>query len=328
MLEKTLEFESPHFLHSLFADDLGLLREMETALGIQVTTRDSWVKLQGEEQALNRGAALFEDLEKARRRGGAISPHSFRYAIHSARQGMKEEHDKENGPVSHLFDYQLLSGGSKPAVSPRTQTQKDYLESLDRHDVSFGVGPAGTGKTYLAMAYALDLLKNRKIDRIMLTRPAVEAGEALGFLPGALEEKVLPYLRPLYDAMSDMLEPSETLKFAEKNLIEIAPLAYMRGRTLNRACVILDEAQNASREQMLMFLTRLGEESKCIVTGDPSQIDLRPKSKSGLLEAMSLLHGIEGVSFTHFSREDVVRHPVVARIIEAYDRGRAENHSE
>ncbi len=325
MLEKTLEFESPHFLHSLFADDLALLREMESALGIQVTTRDSWVKLRGEEQSLNQGVALFEELEKARRRGVAISPHSFRYAIHSARQSMSENGIAEGGAVSGLFDFQLLSGGAKPAVTPRTQTQKEYLVSLDQHDVAFGVGPAGTGKTYLAMAYALDLLKNRKIDRIMLTRPAVEAGEALGFLPGALEEKVLPYLRPLYDAMNDMLEPSETLRFAEKNLIEIAPLAYMRGRTLNRACVILDEAQNASREQMLMFLTRLGEESKCIVTGDPSQIDLRPKSKSGLLEAMSLLQGIEGVSFTHFSRADVVRHPVVGRIIEAYDRGRSES---
>lgn len=328
MLEKTFEYESPHFLHSLFADDVGLLRELESALSLQVTTRDGWLKLQGSAQAIEHGTALFEDLERARRRGGPITPHSFRYAVNSARLGMNQEGDSPQIGVSDLFDHQLLEGGSKPAVTPRTQTQKEYLQALDEHDVSFGVGPAGTGKTFLAMAYALDLLKNRKIDRIMLTRPAVEAGEALGFLPGALEEKVLPYLRPLYDAMSDMLDSAEALKYAEKNLIEIAPLAYMRGRTLNRACVILDEAQNASREQMLMFLTRLGEESKCIVTGDPSQIDLRPKSKSGLLEAMSLLHGIEGVSFTHFSKEDVVRHPVVARIIEAYDRGRSEKESE
>ena len=174
------------------------------------------------------------------------------------------------------------------------------------------------------MAYALNLLKSRQIDRIMLTRPAVEAGEALGFLPGALEEKVLPYLRPLYDAMSDMLDGAESLKFAEKNLIEIAPLAYMRGRTLNRACVILDEAQNASREQMFMFLTRLGEHSKCIVTGDPSQVDLRPKSRSGLLEAIKLLDGVEGIAFTKFYSADVVRHPVVSRIIRAYESGRNE----
>jgi phosphate starvation-inducible PhoH-like protein len=168
------------------------------------------------------------------------------------------------------------------------------------------------------------MLKQRKVDRILLTRPAVEAGEALGFLPGALEEKVLPYLRPLYDAMNDMLDGSEALRFAEKNLIEIAPLAYMRGRTLQRACVILDEAQNATREQMLMLLTRLGEQSQCIVTGDPSQIDLRPKSRSGLLEAMDLLEGVEGIALVHFGKRDVVRHPVVARIIEAYERGRGD----
>ena len=185
----------------------------------------------------------------------------------------------ETAKVSELFDTRLLGGGGKPVVTPRTKNQRDYIEALNSHDVVFGIGPAGTGKTYLAMAYALDLLKSRQIDRIMLTRPAVEAGEALGFLPGALEEKVLPYLRPLYDAMNDMLDSSEALRFAEKNLIEIAPLAYMRGRTLNRACVILDEAQNASREQMLMFLTRMGEDSKCIVTGDPSQIDLRPQEE-------------------------------------------------
>lgn len=323
MSEKKLEFESPHFLHSLFADDLSLLGEMEEALGVQVTTRDQWVKLRGESASVERAEAVFEDLEQARRGGGAISPHSFRYALRSAREGLDGAREEAGATVSELFRHRLLSDGSKPAVTPRTRTQKTYLEALESHDVTFGVGPAGTGKTYLAMAYALDLLKSRRVDRIMLTRPAVEAGEALGFLPGALEEKVLPYLRPLYDAMSDMLDASEAVKFAEKNLVEIAPLAYMRGRTLNRACVILDEAQNASREQMLMFLTRLGEESKCVVTGDPSQIDLRPKSKSGLLEAMSLLHGVEGVSFVHFSGEDVVRHPVVARIIEAYDRGRA-----
>ena len=335
MAEKTLEFESPHFLHSLFADDVGMLKEMGDQLGITVTTRDAWVKFEGNEDSVRAGQALFADLEKARRRGGAITPHSFRYAMKAAAAGNVDS-SHENSPekpntnmemakVSELFDTRLLGGGGKPAVTPRTKNQRDYIEALNSHDVVFGIGPAGTGKTYLAMAYALDLLKSRLIDRIMLTRPAVEAGEALGFLPGALEEKVLPYLRPLYDAMNDMLDSSEALRFAEKNLIEIAPLAYMRGRTLNRACVILDEAQNASREQMLMFLTRIGEDSKCIVTGDPSQIDLRPKKKSGILEAMSLLHGIEGVSFVRFEREDVVRHPVVARIIEAYEQGREEN---
>ncbi|MDF1823083.1 MAG: PhoH family protein [Verrucomicrobiales bacterium] len=328
MPEQTIEFESPHFLHSLFADNVTLLREMGDALGIGVATRDAWVKLHGDDRAVQAGAAIFEDLETARRQGGAITPHSFRYAIKTVKESMEKKQDQSSpqsgrdSKVSELFEHRLLTGGAKPAVTPRTQTQLDYLKALNQNDVVFGIGPAGTGKTYLAMAYALDLLKNRRIERIMLTRPAVEAGEALGFLPGALEEKVLPYLRPLYDAMNDMLDGAEAVRYAEKNLIEIAPLAYMRGRTLNRACVILDEAQNATREQMLMFLTRMGEDSTCIITGDPSQIDLRPKRNSGLLEAISILQGVEGIAFTRFSGEDVVRHPVVARIIEAYDRER------
>lgn len=324
MAEKTLEFESPHFLHGLFADDVSLLREMEERLGLTVTTRDAWVRLEGEEAPVETGAAVFADLEEARRKGGTITSHSFRYAIGAAAESLAEGGQDPSLKVADLFRVRLLGGGSKPAVTPRTRNQLDYVEALDRHDVVFGIGPAGTGKTFLAMAYALDLLKARQIDRIVLTRPAVEAGEALGFLPGALEEKVLPYLRPLYDAMNEMLDGAEAIRFAEKNLIEIAPLAYMRGRTLSRACVILDEAQNATREQMFMFLTRIGEHSKCIVTGDPSQIDLRPKNRSGLLEAIELLGEVEGIAFVRFGAGDVVRHPVVARIIEAYDRGREE----
>ena len=323
MAEKTIEFETPHFLHGLFADDLSLLRELETRLGVTATTRDAWIRLEGEEARVEAGAGVLADLEEARRKGGIITDHSFRYAVGAAAEVLASPGGGSGLKVSELFRVRLLGNGSKPAVTPRTKNQLDYIEALDRHDVVFGIGPAGTGKTYLAMAYALDLLKARQIDRIVLTRPAVEAGEALGFLPGALEEKVLPYLRPLYDAMNDMLDGAEAIRFAEKNLIEIAPLAYMRGRTLSRACVILDEAQNASREQMFMFLTRIGEHSKCIVTGDPSQIDLRPKSRSGLLEATELLEGTEGVAFVRFEAKDVVRHPVVARIIEAYDRGRA-----
>jgi len=320
MSSKTLEFDSAHFLHSLFADDLDLLKEIGSALNVELVTRDAWLKIEGEDQNIAATETLVEDLEEARRKGASITPQSVRYAIDAVRDSTEEEKERLTG----LLEFQLLGSSTKPTVSPRTKNQLAYLRALSTHDVTFGIGPAGTGKTYLAMAYALDLLKKREIDKIMLTRPAVEAGEALGFLPGALEEKVLPYLRPLYDALNDMLETSEAQKFAEKNLIEIAPLAYMRGRTLNRACVILDEAQNASREQMLMFLTRLGEQSKCIVTGDPSQIDLRPKNKSGLLEAMSLLRGVEGIAFTEFEKRDVVRHPVVARIIDAYDKGRAE----
>ncbi len=320
-------FESAHFLQSLFANRSDLFPLAAEALGITITSRDGWIRLQGEEDPVSAAIRLLDDLEKSRRAGEEITPHSFRYSLRYHSDTMnpaQTDNAKENAspagePLNELVKTKLLAGGTKPPVTPRTSTQRAYIEALQSHDVSFGIGPAGTGKTYLAMAFALDLLKNREVDRILLTRPAVEAGEALGFLPGALEEKVLPYLRPLYDAMNDMLDGNEAVRFVEKNLIEIAPLAYMRGRTLNRACVILDEAQNASREQMFMFLTRLGEGSKCIVTGDPSQIDLRPKSRSGVLEAMNLLSNVEGISFTQFEAVDVVRHPVVARIIDAYE---------
>jgi len=316
MESQTLEFESPHFLQSLFAHDHRLLKQLEETFAVKVTTRDSWVKIEGEPEALTQTQEVFEQLERARRKGGDISRDAFRFAVENVAGDEIEE------SLDEIVDIRLLGSATKPAVVPRNRSQYHYLRALREFHVVFGIGPAGTGKTYLAMAHALHQLKEREIDRIILTRPAVEAGEALGFLPGALEEKVLPYLRPLYDALYEMVETLDAQKYIEKNLIEIAPLAYMRGRTLNRACVILDEAQNTSRQQMLMFLTRLGNESSCIVTGDPSQIDLRPASKSGLLEAMRLLRGVEGIHFTEFERRDVVRHPVVQRIIEAYDDGR------
>lgn len=316
MESQTLEFESPHFLQSLFAHDHRLLESLERAFAVSLATRDGWLKVQGPTEGILKVEKVFEQLEGARRRGGDISPQTFQLAIENV------EHGRGSETLEAMVDIRLLGSATRKPVRPRTRTQFAYLRALREHHVVFGIGPAGTGKTYLAMAHALQKLRDREIDRIVLTRPAVEAGEALGFLPGALEEKVLPYLRPLYDALYEMLEPGESQKYIEKNLIEIAPLAYMRGRTLNRACVILDEAQNTSREQMLMFLTRLGNESSCVVTGDPSQIDLRPTHKSGLLEAMRLLRGIEGIAFTEFGRRDVVRHPVVQRIIEAYETGR------
>ena len=320
MPEQTLQYESPHFLHSLFSDDLTLLKEIENVFPVKVTTRDAWLKFEGDENSIEQVVSLFSDLEESRRKAGPVSPPAFRFAVESAALAAKEQ-----SRLSELLDHKLLGSSSKPPVTPQNRHQLDYIKALREFDVIFGIGPAGTGKTYLAMAFALHCLKDRSIDRIILTRPAVEAGEALGFLPGDLEEKVLPYLRPLYDALNDMIDPVEAQKFAEKNLIEIAPLAFMRGRTLHRACVILDEAQNTSREQMLMFLTRIGEGSQCIVTGDPSQVDLRPKTKSGLLEAMNLLPKTKGVKFIEFDQGDVVRHPVVARIIAAYERGRGSN---
>jgi phosphate starvation-inducible PhoH-like protein len=194
----------------------------------------------------------------------------------------------------------------------------EYLRSIDTHDITFGIGPAGTGKTYLAVACAVAALRAEKVTRIVLTRPAVEAGEALGFLPGQLEEKILPYLRPLYDALHDMLEPEEIQRALDRNIIEIAPLAYMRGRTLNKAFIILDESQNTTTEQMFMFLTRIGIASKCVITGDPTQIDLPKNKPSGLVEAVAALRGTPGIAFHQFLERDVVRHPLVRAIIAAY----------
>ncbi|MFT4547990.1 MAG: phosphate starvation-inducible PhoH-like protein [Verrucomicrobiales bacterium] len=312
MSSRTLEFENAHFLQSLFAGEAGLLKVVARTFDLKVTTRDNWVKLEGDDDvAIEQGVELFRRLEETRRDGADISEHSFRFAVEAVRAG-------ESGALKELMGYRLLGTGTKPPVVPKTRGQLNYLKAMDRSDVVFGTGPAGTGKTYLAMARLISALKNNEVKRIILTRPAVEAGEALGFLPGDLQDKILPYLRPLYDALYDMLEPTEVERMIERGMIEIAPLAYMRGRTLNQAAIILDEAQNTTREQMFMFLTRLGDDSRCVVTGDPSQIDLKTRHDSGLLESMEALKQTEGIEFVKFEKADVVRHPVVRRIIEAY----------
>jgi phosphate starvation-inducible PhoH-like protein len=232
---------------------------------------------------------------------------------------------KENGAdaLKSLNTHRITTSPRKPQISPKTIGQKTYLDAIATHDVSFGVGPAGTGKTYLAMAMAVSALHRGDVSRIILTRPAVEAGEALGFLPGDLREKLSPYLRPLHDALTDMMPVEEVQKHMERETIEIAPLAYMRGRTLNNAFVILDEAQNTTNEQMFMFLTRLGYHSKAVVTGDPTQIDLPSSKQSGLVEALLTLKEKTGISIIEFSRKDVVRHPLVQQIIEAYETRRS-----
>jgi phosphate starvation-inducible protein PhoH and related proteins len=221
-----------------------------------------------------------------------------------------------------LFAARIQTSSKKAPVTPKTAGQKRYVEAIKAHDVTLGVGPAGTGKTYLAMAMAVSALREEKVSRIILTRPAVEAGEALGFLPGDLDEKLEPYLRPLQDALHDMLPADEIVKHRERDTIEIAPLAYMRGRTLNNAFVILDEAQNTTPEQMFMFLTRLGYGSKAVITGDPTQVDLPHHKQSGLHEAVQALQKIDGVGIVEFHKRDVVRHPLVQRIIEAYEEHR------
>ena len=314
--EIKLEFDTPQFLHSLFADDLRNLNVMETMLEVKAVTRDGWILLSGKPAALARAKAVFDDLETARRNGREIEARDFRLAVEAVATGA------EVG-VSELSGVKLVGSKGRKPVVPRTPNQLAYIRLMETHDVIFGLGPAGTGKTYLAMAMALTMLKKKAIQRIILTRPAVEAGEALGFLPGDLREKVAPYLRPLYDAIHDMLDPEEAQRYLDDGTIEIAPLAFMRGRTLSRSFIILDEAQNTTREQMFMTLTRLGEDSRMVVTGDSSQVDLKPGVRSGLAEAEHALQGIDGITFLRFAKHDIVRHPVVGRIVEAYERYRA-----
>ncbi len=313
--EIKLEFDTPQFLHALFANDPKNLAYLEAALGVKAVTREGWVLLSGGAAAIERARAVFADLEAAQRKGSRIESRDFRMAVDVVTRSGSVS-------VTDLAGVKLVGSRGRKPVVPRTPSQLEYVRAIETHDVVFGLGPAGTGKTYLAMAMALTLLKRRVMQRIILTRPAVEAGEALGFLPGDLQEKVAPYLRPLYDAIHDMLDPEEGQRYLEEGTIEIAPLAFMRGRTLSRSFVILDEAQNTTREQMFMALTRLGDESRMVVTGDSSQVDLKPGVRSGLAEAEHALEGVEGIAFQRFTQADIVRHPVVGRIVEAYERYR------
>lgn len=315
-VEIKLEFDTPQFLHSLFANEPKNLAYLEAGIGVKIVARDGWVQISGNAPNVDIARAVFADLENAQRKGSRIESRDFRLAVDvAARQGTVN--------VTDLAAVKLVGSRGRKPVIPKTPSQLEYIRAIETHDVVFGLGPAGTGKTYLAMAMALTLLKRRVMQRIILTRPAVEAGEALGFLPGDLREKVAPYLRPLYDAIHDMLDPEEGHRYLEEGTIEIAPLAFMRGRTLSRSFVILDEAQNTTREQMFMALTRLGDESKMVVTGDSSQVDLKPGIRSGLAEAEHALAGVEGIGFQRFTTEDIIRHPVVGRIVEAYERYRA-----
>lgn len=317
----TLEFENARVLGSLYANDLKLLRRAEETLGVQLTTRDGWLRAEGDAKSVERVRRLFEQLDGARQNGAAIRKPEFLYALEAVSGG-------DGAGLDELSQTRIQCSPKKAAVVPKTPGQRAYLQAIRDHDMVFGIGPAGTGKTYLAMASAVAALKKDEVTRIILTRPAVEAGEALGFLPGDLREKIMPYLRPLYDALHDMLEPDEMQRCLERGVIEVAPLAYMRGRTLNHAFVVLDEAQNTTTEQMFMFLTRLGAESKCVITGDATQIDLPSNKRSGLIEAMQALAKVEGISFCHFSERDVVRHELVQAIVRAYRRHRGTSEPE
>jgi len=320
---ETLHFENARFAQQLFNNDPRNLQSLETQLGVKATSREGWIKLDGEADGIDRAKHLFLMLESSVKSGTPVRNRDFSHALNIV---------KHEG-VSTLKDImsdRITTSDKKGGVTAKTVGQKKYLDAIRAHDVTFGVGPAGTGKTYLAVATALAALREGKVSRIILTRPAVEAGEALGFLPGDLYEKILPYLRPLHDALHDMLPADEIQKHTERGVIEIAPLAYMRGRTLNNAFIILDEAQNSTTEQMFMFLTRLGIGSKAVITGDETQIDLPPSKRSGLLEAHRALRHIEGIAVIEFSKRDIVRHPLVQRIIAAYEehRGKAKQNQD
>jgi phosphate starvation-inducible PhoH-like protein len=310
-----LQFESGRVLQSLYGNDLSLLKTLEKALEVRVTARDGWLRVEGAPDRIEQTRRVFDQLERARQGGLNIRKHEFLHALRAVTE-------PEETSLDELLDTKILFSSKRPPIVPKTAGQKEYLQAIQTHDMVFGVGPAGTGKTYLAMATAVAALKREEVTRIILTRPAVEAGEALGFLPGDLKEKIMPYLRPLYDALYDMVDGEELQRLMERGVIEIAPLAYMRGRTLNRAFVVLDEAQNTTTEQMFMFLTRLGAESKAVITGDHTQIDLPSNKRSGLVEAMQALKDVEDIQFCHFGEKDVIRHELVQSIVRAYRRHR------
>ena len=313
MASKTLHFPTPRHLNQLYLGRDEELAFIEKTLGVKIVTREDWLKIDGAEEAVARTELLFSFLNDARTQGMAVRSGDLHRFAEMIARGKADD-------LRKLFAEPLVIATNRKTIVPKTLGQKLYLQSIQKNPLVFGIGPAGTGKTYLAMAAAISALLKDQVERIVLTRPAVEAGEALGFLPGDLREKILPYLRPLYDAMHDMLDADDVARLTEKGVIEIAPLAYMRGRTLSRAFIVLDEAQNTTPEQMMMFLTRLGEDSRMIVTGDITQVDL-PRSKvSGLIEVNHILHNIPGIEFHYFSGADVVRHPLVLKIIEAYER--------
>jgi len=322
---QTLQFESGRALQGLYASDPALLKALEETLSVRTTTRDGWLRLEGGTTAVEQARRVFQQLDQARANGVPIRKHEFLYALRSvAEAGSPEGRKSEGGgsggdpELASLASAKVQTSARRPQVLPKTAGQLAYLQNIAKNDIVFGIGPAGTGKTYLAMATALAALKKEQVGRIILTRPAVEAGETLGFLPGDLQEKIFPYLRPLYDALHGLLDAEELQRYMEKRAIEIAPLAYMRGRTLDNAFIVLDEAQNTTMEQMFMFLTRMGQGSKCVVTGDRTQIDLPANKRSGLVEAIQALKDVSGIGFTYFEERDVVRHELVQSIIRAY----------
>ncbi len=299
-------------IETLFGTRDENLHVLEDGLNINIDLRSDRIELEGAPRDVARAEQLFADYEYLRKSG-----HQFVNGDLSSM--LRVVVSDPNTTLRGLAEAGRQRSFGRRTVQPKSPNQRRYLEAIEQHDMVFAVGPAGTGKTYLAVAMAISALLNKQVNRIILARPAVEAGERLGFLPGTLQEKIDPYLRPLYDALFDMLDPERVERYLEKNIIEIAPIAFMRGRTLNDSFVILDEAQNTTSEQMKMFVTRLGFGSKAVITGDVTQIDLPTARRSGLIEAAEILKGVNGLAFVHFDESDVVRHHLVQRIIRAYD---------
>lgn len=317
MPSNTLHFESPRLLSQLYCGDEANLSKAEKAFAVRIVTRENWLQIDGEDAGIAQCEDFFEILRLGRAQGLKLRNADYENILNAVLQG-------ESKDMRDVFQNPIILKFHKHTIVPKTVNQKRYLQSIQKYDIVFGVGPAGTGKTYLAMAAAIQAFMEKQVSKIIVSRPAVEAGEALGFLPGDLTEKIEPYLRPLYDAAFDLLGPEQTGRLMEKGSIEIAPLAYMRGRTLSNAYVILDEAQNTTPEQMMMFLTRLGENSRMIITGDITQVDLPHFKMSGLKNALQVLTYVDGVKLFHFDHTDVVRHPLVGRIIQAYEAYRGE----
>ena len=316
MHEETLHFESFEAMEALFARDYHKnLDRLAQGFSVKVTTRDLWIRLASNDKAkVDAGISAIRELSSLySTKGKPLTESDFEQVISACRKCSVEE-------LHRLLEKRIKVSPRKDDILARSPAQLAYVDAMRHKDIVFGIGPAGTGKTYLAMAMAVSSFLEGRYSRIILTRPALEAGENLGFLPGSLEEKILPYLRPLYDALYDMLDIEEARSLISSNIIELAPLAFMRGRTLNHAFIILDEAQNTSVEQMMMFLTRLGFDSACVITGDPSQTDLRSSAESGLIHAEKILSGIPEIAFCRFTSRDVVRHGLVEKIINAYQK--------
>ncbi|KMK93851.1 PhoH family protein [Rossellomorea marisflavi] len=308
-----LQLENPNEAVALFGVSDSHLKLLETELSVSIVTRGEELLVSGKDEEVRLTVEIADQLVAVIRKGINISSRDVLYAIEMGKQGTLEY-------FADLYQEEITKNAKGKSIRVKTLGQRQYIQAIRKKDLVFGIGPAGTGKTYLAVVMAVHAMKNGQVKKIILTRPAVEAGESLGFLPGDLKEKVDPYLRPLYDALHDVLGAEHTARLIERGTIEIAPLAYMRGRTLDDAFVILDEAQNTTKAQMKMFLTRLGFDSKMIITGDRSQVDLPRGSESGLISSEKILKDVKGVEFIYLEQADVVRHPLVAKIIDAYEK--------